>query len=305
MAFEGCEGGRRFERFDSGRKAPTAVALVLLMLVSGLLAPALHGCGSGGVEFYLGQASRILADLNAKAGELKKLWSVPVAEMGGYQETLAAYRQALGSAQENFDRNDPPKPCRRLDELMRRAVDQGRELADINAPFADYGEYIAPVAVTMNEIVASLESLRSTDNQSAGLAGLQDKCGRLETEVRTIVPPGTFQGIHDELLAFTHMVGASIGDAMGVSVPKPQVRPPEEQETEEETGRASARAEQRQYRQTLSALAEIPELWQSFNGKLSALMEVARQVTGLKSKNGEVENAIAQAVEEMKKLEGK
>ncbi len=289
----------------NGRKARIVAVLVVLLLAPVLLVPALSGCGDNAVEFYVGQANEILADINTKAGELKKLWSMPVSELGKSQEVLAAYRKALSSAQEKLDKNDAPKSCLRLDDLLRQAVDRGRELADITSPFADYSEYIAPIAGTMNEIVTSLQSLQTTSNQPAGLAGLKDKCDRLETEIRTIVPPGTFQGIHDELLAFTNMVSVAIDSAMGGAMPKPQVVPPEEQEARDGEDRTSARVDEEQERsdQAISSLTDIPQLWQSFNGKLTALMEVARQVTGLKVKNYEVENTIGQALEEIKRLQ--
>lgn len=303
-----------FEKHDRDRRARAAGVLVLLLLAGALVVPATSGCGNSAADFYLGQSNQILADINARAGDLKKLWSAPVAELGESQETLAAYRRSLAAAQEKLDRNDPPRECRRLDDLVRQAVDQGRELADITSPFADYGEYIAPIAVTMNEIASSLESIKTTSNQPAGLASIKDKCERLETEIRTIVPPGTFLGIHEELMAFAHMVSTTIGTAMGVSVPQAQTSPPpreddeedEETEADSEAARAQARAEQerRRSRQALTALNEIPNLWQSFAGKLAGLMEVAREVTGLKAKNYEVESAIGAALEEIKKLEG-
>lgn len=284
----------------------------IITLLATISAALFAGCGGGAaaVNNYTYMANEMLSDINAKAGEIKKLWVLPVAEQGGMPEAVTAYRKSLAAAQEKLDATDPPTPCRDLDMLLREAVDKGRELADLATPFADYLQYIAPIAAQVSEMVGTLEALEEKEDVSSGLAQLAVQAAAIDRELRTVMPPSVFNGIHQELLQFANSIAVAFARASGESTIYEEYDTTEDQadETEDEStpGEESSPVVRPKSSQKLQPIVEeIPDAWERFNGELSSLMDVVREVIGLKAKNLEVEAKIGAALAEIKKLEKK
>jgi hypothetical protein len=288
--------------------------LYILILLTAFVAELSAGCGGGAaaVNSYTYMANEILSDINAKAGDIKKLWVLPVAEQGGMPEAVTDYRKALAAAQEKLDATDSPAPCRELDRMLREAVDKGRELADLATPFADYLQYIAPIAAQVSEMVDTLKALEEKEDVSSGLAQLAEQAAAIDRELRTVMPPSVFNGIHQELLQFANSIAVAFARASGKSTIYMEYdnnsnRADEtDGETDDETApdeESSPVVRPRNSQKLEPIVEEIPDAWERFNGELSSLMDVVREVIGLKAKNLEVEAKIGTALAEIKRLE--
>ncbi len=279
------------------------VAFLIFLMICGALASLLAGCGGNqAVVDYITRTNQVLDDINAKAGELKKLWTVPFADQAGLQEALANYRKALAKGQEMVDSTDPPGPCAKLDELLRQTVDRGLELANVTSPFADYTESVAPVVARMSEVVKSLAIIEKDNDIPSGLAGLTEKAQKADTDLRSIVPPLLFQGIHQEILKFSDAMFKAFEKAskeLGTDSGIYQETQPRDGEEGAQPGDQQLEA---QSRQVQPLLVDIPDAWQNFNEHLSMLMNVARDVAGLEAKNADAENIVGQVVVEIVKL---
>lgn len=291
---------------SSGRCSTLSVCVAFLtfLIISGALASLLAGCGGNrAVIDYTKRANQVLDDINAKAGELKKVWTVPLADQGGLQEALTAYRKALANGQEMVDSTDPPGPCVKLDELLRQTVDRGLELANVTSPFADYTDSVGPIVARISEVVASLATLQKDRDIPSGLAGLTEKARKADTDLRSMVPPLLFQGIHQEILKFSDaMVKAFEKASKELGTDSGRYQETQPQDEEEEGTEPGDRERESQSKQVQPLLEDIPDAWQSFNEQLSMLMSVARQVAGLEAKNAETENIVGQMVAEIVRL---
>jgi hypothetical protein len=290
----------------SGRRSTLAgcVAVLTFLIISVAFPSLLAGCGGNrAVIDYTTRANQVLDEINAKAGELKKLWTVPFADQVGLQEALATYRKALANGQEMVDSTDPPGPCVKLDELLRQTVDRGLELANVTSPFADYTDSVGPIAARISEVVASLATLQKDRDIPSGLAGLTEKARKADTDLRSVVPPLLFQGIHQEILKFSDEIVKAFEKAskeLGTDSGRFQETQP--QYGEEQGTEPGDRQLESQSKQVQPLLEDIPDEWRSFNEELSMLMNVARQVAGLEAKNAETENIVGQVVAEIAKL---
>lgn len=262
----------------------------------------LTGCGdiNKSVHEYTTTVNNDVAELNARAGDLKSLWAVPVADQGEMQDVLAGFRKALDGARQTIDSVDPPEPCMELDGLLRRVVNTGRELAGIMSPFADYADRIAPLALRMNQVAETLENLQAENDVPSGVVALADKVEKINRDLGAVVPPSLFRGIHDEVLdyfaetseTFQSAARAARSGSRQPSVPEDD----EESQPDAEPGPSGSGTAE-------SLLRDVPREWESFNAKLATLMDVARDVSGVAGRNAELENLIGMTVAEIQRLE--
>jgi hypothetical protein len=278
-------------------------ALVVASLPAGAL---VSGCGGDtATRAYLVQANLILSDINNKAGELKKLWAMPLADQGNLSKALADYRKALGNAQAKLDSSHPTAKSIKLDNQLRTAVDKGRELADLYSPFADYYDRAAPLANQVTEVISTLEALQKTPDPASGLAGLAERSRGLDAQARSIVPPAVFNGMHQEFEQFILGMVTSFDSASNQSASSQNTYDtltPEGQDYGTTTPGTQQQQRSRS-RRTTTSVDSLTQDWARFNGQLSALMDSVRDVVGVKAKNAEVEGIIGQAVAEIQNLQ--
>lgn len=294
----------------AGRSTRRSVTVVCAsLLVASMLAGAmLAGCGGDtATKVYLLQANLILADINTRAGELKKLWAMPLADQGNLSKALTDYRKALGDAQVKLDASHPTEKTIKLDNQLRLAVDKGRELADLYSPFADYYTNAAPLANQVTEIVSTLEALQKTPDPASGLAGLAERSRGLDSQARSIVPPAVFTGMHQEFEQFIQGMVTSFESASNQSSSSQnsyETQTPEGQDYGTTTT-PGTRQQSSRSRRTQTSVDNMTQDWARFNGQLSAIMDGVRDVMGVKSKNAEVESVIGQAIVEIQSLQKK
>ncbi len=279
----------------------------LFVVVSTIASLSLAGCGQGAaVNSYIDMSGRILADINAKAGEMKKLWTMPIADQGEMQKALTNYREAISKAQEKLDETKIPQECTDLEQQVALALDNGRDLSDLTAPFADYLESIAPSANLATAIVSELEALQKENDVSSGLAGLTAKAQQLQTDLRTVEVPVVFTGMHKEFEDFVQSMVSSLASASGKAAAVYNTPSSGDTNTDTQTTEQSQASQPstRKHRSG-SSLDGLPDDWTSFNGQLGADLEAARQVTGLTAKNSEIEGIIGKALADIKELQKK
>lgn len=288
----------------STRRSVTVVCALLLgasMLGGAMLA----GCGGDtATKAYLLQANLILADINTKAGELKKLWAMPLSDQGNLSKALTDYRKALGDAQTKLDSSHPTDKTIKLDNQLRLAVDKGRELADLYSPFADYYDNAAPLANQVTEIVSTLEALQKTPDPASGLAGLAERSRALDSQARSVAPPAVFTGMHQEFEQFIQGMVTSFDNASNQSASNQNTYDTQPQGQDYGTTTPGTQQSSRSHR-TQTSVDNLAQDWARFNGQLSAIMDGVRDVVGVKSKNAEVEGVIGQAVAEIQTLQKK
>ena len=279
----------------------------LFVVVSTIASLSLAGCGQGAaVNSYIDMSGQILADINAKAGEMKKLWTMPIADQGEMQKALTNYREAISKAQEKLDETKIPQECTDLEQQVAQALDNGRDLSDLTAPFADYLESIAPSANLATAIVSELEALQKENDVSSGLAGLTAKAQQLQTDLRMVEVPAVFTGMQKEFEDFVQSMVSTLASASGqasavYNTPSSGDTNTDTQNTEQSQ---ASQPSTRKHRSS-SSLDGLPDDWTSFNGQLGADLEAARQVTGLTAKNSEIEATIGKALADIKELQKK
>ena len=279
----------------------------LFVVVSTVSSLSLGGCGQGAaVKSYVNVSGQILADINAKAGEMKKLWTMPIADQGEMQKALTNYRDAISKAQDKLDETKCPTECTDLEQQVEEAIDKGRDLSDLTAPFADYLESIAPCANLATAIVSEIEALQKENDVSSGLAGLTAKAQQLETDLRTVEVPAIFAGMHKEFEDFAQSMASTLASASGQASAVYNTPSSSDTNTDTQTTEQS-QASQPSTRKNRSgsSLDGLPDDWTSFNGQLSADLEAARQVSGLTAKNTEIEAAVGKALADIKELQKK
>ncbi len=287
-----------------GRPARVAASFILASVL--LLAALFSGCGGNkAITDYAERVNETVSNLNAKSTELKKLWLVPISDQAGMQEVLADYRKALAEAQEIIDSADPPEQCLELETLLRKTVSNGRELADLTSPFADYTKRVGPVAARIGEVVASLETLQKDNDIPSGLAALTEKIEGANADLAAMVPPLLFQGMNDELREFTASLVGSFQKASKELGTGADAYPYQETSPNEDEGEEASDSQQGSRNSRVEPLLEdVPDEWADFSAEFVALMDVALEVSGVKAKNAEVENYVGQAwaqVEQLKK----
>jgi hypothetical protein len=275
------------------------------LLVASLPAGALvSGCGGDtATRAYLVEANLILSDINNKAGELKKLWAMPLADQGNLSKALADYRKALGNAQAKLDSSHPTAKSIKLDNQLRTAVDKGRELADLYSPFADYYDRAAPLANQVTEVISTLEALQKTPDPASGLAGLAERSRGLDAQARSIVPPAVFNGMHQEFEQFIQGMVTSFDSASNQSASSQNTYDTEQGQDNGTITPGTQQQQRSRSRRTTTSVDSLTQDWARFNGQLSALMDSVRDVVGVKAKNAEVEGIIGQAVTEIQSLQ--
>lgn len=305
-------GPRNDRRASAGYGYSRAAALLLSSLLAVALVVLLPGCGSNGVIQYNKVANQVLESVNTKEGELKKYWTLPLSEQDTMAQTLASLRKALASSQQLLDSTDRPEPSRQLDDLLGRAVDESRTLADISTQFADYLGQVAPIAKGASDIVTMLQGLEKSQDVPSSVAGLAEKARTLETQARAVQPSPTFVDEHAELQAFLTLLVANLDNAQKKlaeiqtgSTPSGNDNGDTSPEGQTAADRASQRATKRQVDAISPYTDTIIEAWGQMNGKVSALLDEARATTGLKAKTAEVEGYIGQAVQQIQSLEKK
>ena len=282
---------------SNGARRSVVVTCACLLCVSAVAAAFLAGCGGNqAVKTYVTEGNEILTEINAKAAKLKKLWGVPMADQGDMQKALADYRKSLADAQDKLDKVSMPEQCVKLDDLLRQAVNDGRELADLSTPYADYLDDAAPCANLAASIVSELRALQNENDVASGLAGLADKAQQLETDVRTINTPSVFVGMNQVFDNFAQGMLGSLERAAGQA---------DSQQTEGQTSEGSQTSRRQQNSDVVPSLRSLPQNWALFNGQLSAMLDTVRDVSGLKAKNAEVEALIGQALAEIQSLKKK
>jgi hypothetical protein len=270
----------------------------------------LPGCGSGGAVLqYNIDANKILADVNTREGELKKYWTMSLAEQEGEGQALAAFRKSLSASQEVLDSTDSPDPSRKLDDLLGQAVDQGRELADLDTQFADYLGSIAPLTKGAADIITMLQGLDKVQYVPSSIAALSEKVRNLEIQARSIQPPANFNDVHAELESFLALEVAQLAEAQK-KLANVSSGTTSNRDDNGDTSPASTAQDAESQRQTKRQLAAIEpytetilEAWGQLNETANAMLEEQRQATGLTAKAAEVENYIGQAVQQIQILQ--
>jgi len=286
----------------------TCALLAVSLLIS------VSGCGeTGAVNNYTTKANILLSDINAKEGELKKFWTEPVFQQVGLTEALADYRKALAAGQEMLDSTDFPQACRKLDELLGRAVNQGRALADIDTQFADYIGGLAPLGKQAQEIVSGIGKLETSTDVPSAVSKLAEQARTLDSQVRTLNPSAKFATINEEFQAFADLAAKNLGEAQtklgktsGYTNPNDENNS-DTQINEDQTGTAPETQSGRRSKQLANSLSSytepIVEEWGTLNGALTAQLDQAMQAVGLKAKVAEVEGYVGQAVQQIQELE--
>jgi len=290
----------------------------VVSLAGGLLAVSLvisaSGCGGGAaVNNYTTKANLVLSDINAKEGALKNYWTEPIFQQVGLTKALADYRKALAAGQEMLDSTDFPEPCRKLDDLLGRAVDQGRGLADIDTQFADYMGGLAPLGKQAEDIVAGIGKLESSTDVPSAVAKLAEQARTLDSQVRTLNPSAQFTNVNEEFQAFADMAAKNLteaenklGKTSGYTNPNDQSSTDNQINTDQ-TGTAPETQSGRRSKQLASSVSSytdpIVEGWGTLNGQLTAQLDQVIQAVGLKAKVAEVEGYVGQAVQQIQELE--
>jgi len=290
----------------------------VVSLAGGLLAVSLvisaSGCGGGAaVNNYTTKANLVLSDINAKEGALKNYWTEPIFQQVGLTKALADYRKALAAGQEMLDSTDFPEPCRKLDDLLGRAVDQGRGLADIDTQFADYMGGLAPLGKQAEDIVAGIGKLESSTDVPSAVAKLAEQARTLDSQVRTLNPSAQFTNVNEEFQAFADMAAKNLtevenklGKTSGYTNPNDQ-NSSDNQINTDETGTAPETQSGRRSKELANSVSSytdpIVEGWGTLNGELTAQLDQVMQAVGLKAKVAEVEGYVGQAVQQIQELE--
>ena len=295
-------------------RAGKALVLLVCALLAGSLALSASGCGqSAKVNTYVDMANKVLADVNTKEGELKKYWTQPIFQQEGLTKALADYRKSLAASQEMLDATDFPEPCRQLDDLLGRAVDQGRGLADIDTQFADYMGGLAPLGKQAEDIVAGIGKLESSTDVPSAVAKLAEQARTLDSQVRTLNPSAQFTNVNEEFQAFADMAAKNLteaenklGKTSGYTNPNDQSSTDNQINTDQ-TGTAPETQSGRRSKQLASSVSSytdpIVEGWGTLNGQLTAQLDQVIQAVGLKAKVAEVEGYVGQAVQQIQELE--
>ena len=283
---------------------------ISLLIASAVLCALNSGCGGNlAAESYLTEAGQMIFEVNTKAGELKKYWTLPLADQGNLSKTLAGFRKLLGTTQNKLDSAHPPEQCLGLDEKLRQVVDKARELTELYSPFADYFDGTAPLVNQMAEAVSSLEALQKEKDVPSGLMELADKARTIDVKARSITPPLVFTGMHQEFEHFIESIVASFERASneyGASSQRNDYSNAEsyQQAQTDETGTAPTDGQSSsQKSNALPTLQSVPEDWTSFNAQLSNIINSVLDVTGVKVKNAEFETLVGQAAAEIQRLE--
>lgn len=294
-----------------GRGLPAKAVAVAVVVGIGLSLVLAAGCGDGGaVKQYITVANGILASVNAKEGELKAYWGQPLAQQAGLSTTLAEFRKTLADAQGKLDSTDFPEPCRKLDEELDKAVGEGRTLADITTQFADNFASIAPPVKEAADIVSMSQALDQAGDVPSTVAGLAEKARKLQGTLRSITPAPAFNEAFTGFTAFVDGLLVKNLDEAAKKLDESQYETPEPTR-DEETGEQTAptdelqEARERQIEAIDDLLEPIIEAWGQLDGQMSALLDEARQSTGLKAKTAEVEAHIGAAVQQIQELEKK
>jgi hypothetical protein len=292
-------------------EAGPARVLVTVAALAALLAPLLFasGCGSSAaINQYTTFANQILSSLNAQEGELKKYWTLPLVQQDGLNKSIAELRKTIADAQAKMDSTDRPQECAALDETLGRAVDQSRELADITTQLGDYLGALAPMAKQADEIVTGLNKLQDSQDVRSSVSGYLSKARSLESSTRTLNPAAQYQQINDLFVGFVADMAKrlqSASDKLSKAEPT-TVRDPQGERTDEEQAALDAqiaRERKAQVDSVASDTAPIIDDWEQFNAEAGALIDEARQASGLKSKTAEVEGLIGQAISQIQSLE--
>ncbi|PKQ28753.1 MAG: hypothetical protein CVT63_01200 [Candidatus Anoxymicrobium japonicum] len=273
----------------------TITACVVSIMLCAVFFPA--GCNrSAAIKNYVALADEILFNANASETELKKFWTLPVSEQGGIVPALAQYRDTLAESQEKLDVTDSPDPCRPLDDLLGKVVAAGRTLADITTQFADYLESLAPPAREAAEIVGLMQALDKSQDVPSSVAGLAERARKLGDSLRTVTPPASLQQTYQKFQEFVETLVKNLDEA---NKKLGGVNEGAQMEDEEDADNAQNK---RQISSIEQYVDEVVEEWGRTNGELNALLDQARETTGLKQKTTEVESYVVQAVEQIKTL---
>jgi hypothetical protein len=295
------------------RAGKTLVSLACALLAVSLLILT-SGCGGGAaVNNYTTKANLLLADINAKEGALKNYWTEPVFQQVGLTKALADYRKALAAGQEMLDSTDFPEPCRKLDDLLGRAVDQGRALADIDTQFADYMGGLAPLGKQGEDIVSGIGKLETSTDVPSAVAKLADQARTLDSQVRTLSTSAQFANLNDEFQAFADLAAKNLTEAQnklgktsGYTNPNDQ-NSTDNQINTDESGTVPETQSGRRSKQLADSVSSytdpIVDGWGTLNGELTAQLDQVMQAVGLKAKVAEVEGYVGQAVQQIQELE--
>lgn len=282
-----------------------------MVVVAAAALVALPGCGSNAVIQYNAVANQVLTNVNAKEGELKKYWTLPLDQQDGADQALASFRKSLAASQQVLDSTDSPDPARQLDDLLGRAVDGGRALADLDTQFADYLTSVAPVAKGITEIGAILQGLDKSRDIPTSIAGLVQKASNLDVLARSIQPPATFQDVHNQLQSFLGIVINNLNQAQKklAEVQSSLSSSQDNTDTSPEAQTAADLQSQRETKRQIDAIdpftTPILEGWADANSEINSLLAEARQSTGLQAQAAAVEDYIGQAVQQIQELEKK
>lgn len=296
-----ARAGRAASGARGRRLACASVVAISVICFSAL---AVSGCGqASAVNSYILVANNILAPVNAKENELKSYWGKSLLEQEGLPKSLADFRKALSDAQDKLDSNDSPDVARKLDDLLGRAVDQGRALADLNTQFADYLGQMAPQATQAAYIVGQLQGLQKSQDVPTTITGLLDKAKQIDSSLRTIQPGPTFQLMHQEFQQYIAVVIAKLTEAQQ-KLSDSRYYPSTDSSDSQGTVPGEISQETQHYISAIdSQIQTIVEGWGGVNGQIGGQLDAARQSTGLTGKSNEVENYIGQAVEQIKQLQ--
>lgn len=290
---------RRKRRLPVGLAAAAMAAVVVLNL---------SGCGaSAGINKYTDGANQILASVNGAKEELKQTWTMSVTDQADVDDKVAKLRKALAAAQDTLDSTDPPDKCRELDDLMGKAMVEGRALADLNSMVADYVASLAPMARQVAEIVAALNNLEDAQDISSTVTSLAQKARTLEGNTRTLNPGTTFKEINDLFTEYVASLVKSLDEAQSKLSPRgsnteryePGTRTEEEQEEMDDRDRDEREAQVKRVRQVTKTTTDR---WDKVDAKITALLDGVRESIGLKDRNARVENYIGQSVQKLEEL---
>ena len=283
----------------------TCALLAVSLLIS------VSGCGeTGAVNNYTTKANILLSDINAKEGALKKFWTEPVFQQVGLAQALVDYRKALAAGQEMLDSTDFPEPCRKLDDLLGRAVDQGRALADIDTQFADYIGGLAPLGKQAQDIVSGIGKLETSTDVPSAVSKLAEQARTLDSQVRTLNPSAKFATVNEEFQAFADLAAKNLDEAQNkLGKTSGYTNPNDTSDNQintNQTGTAPETQSGRRSTQLASSVSSytepIVEAWGTLNGALTAQLDQAMQAVGLKAKVAEVEGYVGQAVQQIQEL---
>ncbi len=288
-----------------GALALAALVALPLALVAG------GGCGNGGaVSRFNKHANEVLAELNNAKIAMRADWLKPLSEQGDIEETLAGFRKALAVCQEKLDSTDSPEVARPLNDLMSKAVNSGRVLADLAAPYAEFVAVTAPLAKQASDIVVQLQALNKSQYVPSTVANLAEKAGKLEAAVYTLPPNAAFQDATETFKEFATGMVKSLTRAQEVLGEVPTYVPEDERRSgrDEEEGDAESpeeavnRENLRQIKKIEPHVEPVVEKWGRLEGKIGAELARARVQMGIEGKMAEVEGYIGQAVRQIQML---